>query len=95
VAVLNAQARELNQARTKLAADLAALAGVEVFPSAANFLLLRVPDADAACAYLLAHKILIKNLSKMNTPMANCIRVTVSTADENAAFLQALTASLN
>jgi histidinol-phosphate aminotransferase len=95
VAVLNAQARELNVARGLLAAALAALPGVEVFPSAANFLLVRVPDADAACAHLLAHKILIKNLSKMNTPMANCIRVTVSTPEENAAFLSVLTAALN
>jgi histidinol-phosphate aminotransferase len=92
--VLDAQAADLNAARTQLAADLAALPGVEVFPSAANFLLFRVADSDAACAKLAAHKVLVKNMGKMNALLANCIRVTVSTPEENSAFLTALKAAL-
>ena len=92
--VLNAQADALNAARTDLAASLAALPGVTVFPSRANFLLVRVPDADHACAQLLADKIMIKNMSKMHGLLANCIRVTVSTPEENSAFVDALRASL-
>jgi histidinol-phosphate aminotransferase len=92
--VLNRQAEDLNAARATLAAELAALPGVEVFPSAANFLALRVPDADKACAKLLSAKVLIKNLSKMHPLLANCIRVTVSTPEENSVFLNALKASL-
>jgi histidinol-phosphate aminotransferase len=94
LAVLDAQAAQLVAARGTLAAELAALPGVTVFPSAANFLLLRVPDSDDACAKLAAAKVLVKNLGKMNTLLANCIRVTVSTPEENSAFLTALTAAL-
>lgn len=92
--VLNAQADAINAARTGLAAALAALPGVTVFPSRANFLLVRVPDADSACSQLLADKIMIKNMSKMHGLLANCIRVTVSTPEENSAFVDALRASL-
>jgi histidinol-phosphate aminotransferase len=92
--VLDAQAAQLNAARPLLAAELAALPGVEVFESAANFLLFRVPDSEDACAKLAAGKILVKNLGKMHALLANCIRVTVSTPEENSAFLTALTAAL-
>jgi len=94
LAVLNEQAARLNAARGEMAARLAALPGVEVFPSAANFLLFRVPDADQVQEALLANKVLAKNLSKMHALLANCIRVTVSTPEENAAFLNALQAAL-
>ena len=91
--VLDAQAVQLNAGRTALAAELAGLPGVEVFPSAANFLLLRVADAEDTCAKLLAARVLVKNMGKMGL-LANCIRVTVSTPEENSAFLTALQAAL-
>jgi histidinol-phosphate aminotransferase len=94
VDVLNRQAEALNAERTRLAQELAALPGVEVFPSAANFLLVRVPDPDKACDKLRAERVLIKNLSKMHKLLAGCIRVTVSTPEENSLFLNALKASL-
>lgn len=92
--VLDEQAARLNTARTELAAALAALPGVTVFPSSANFITLRVPDAERTCAKLFAERVLIKNLSRMHELLANCIRVTVSTPEENAVFLNALKASL-
>ena len=92
--VLDRQAGLLNEERTRLAALLSALPGVEVFPSAANFISLRVPDAERACAILHGEKVLIKNLSKMHKLLANCIRVTVSTPEENDQFLAALKTSL-
>ena len=95
VDVLNEQAAAINAERATMAAALGELNSVEVFPSAANFLLLRVPDADKVVAAMVAEKILIKNLSKMHPLLANCIRVTVSTPQENAIFLNILTASLN
>jgi histidinol-phosphate aminotransferase len=92
--ILDEQALRLNAARTELAANMAALPGVTVFPSSANFITVRVPDAERTCAKLFAEKVLIKNLSKMHELLANCIRVTVSTPEENAIFLNALKASL-
>jgi len=94
VAVLDEQAARLNDARAELAAAMAALPGVTVFPSSANFITLRVPDAEKTCAKLFAERVLIKNLSRMHELLANCIRVTVSTPEENSVFLNALKASL-
>ena len=93
--VLDQQAALINAERSVMVASLSKLPGVEVFPSAANFLLLRVPDADKVVAAMVAEKVLIKNLSKMHPLLANCIRVTVSTPQENSVFLNILTASLN
>jgi len=94
VEVLNRQAANLRAARADLTAALARMPGVEVFPSAANFILIRVPDSDDAHAKLLSHKVLIKNVSRMHSVLANCLRITVSTPEENSAFLDAFAASL-
>jgi histidinol-phosphate aminotransferase len=94
VDVLNSQAALLREQRTLLAAALAAIPGVHVFPSDANFILARVPDADAANAYLLSRKVLVKNVGKMHGVLANCLRITVSTPEENAAFLAAFKSAL-
>lgn len=93
--VLQAQAAQLRAARSTLAARAAALPGVEVFPSAANFLLLRVPEGDKVCAALLARKVLVKNAGKMHGLLRDCLRVTVSTEEENAVFLAALEEALH
>jgi histidinol-phosphate aminotransferase len=94
VAVLDAQAAQLREQRTLLAAALRLLPGVEVFPSAANFLLIRVPQAEQVFVNLLKQKILVKNVGKMHALLENCLRITVSTPVENALFLDALKASL-
>ena len=98
VDVLDNQATSLREERTRLAAALALLPGVEVFPSAANFLLIRVETqknhADDVFSALLDRKVLIKNVGKMHPLLENCLRVTVSTPEENQLFLDALKASL-
>lgn len=94
VEVLDAQAAELRAQRSQLALALSALPGVTVFPSAANFLLIRVANAEQVFAKLLDHKILVKNVGKMHSLLENCLRVTVSTPEENALFMAALAASL-
>ncbi|WP_342051599.1 MULTISPECIES: histidinol-phosphate transaminase [unclassified Cupriavidus] len=94
VDVLDEQAASLREQRTILAAQLAALPGVTVFPSDANFLLIRVPDAAQTFERLVSRKVLIKNVSKMHALLANCLRVTVSTPEENAQFMEAFVASL-
>jgi histidinol-phosphate aminotransferase len=97
-AVLDEQAANLRQERTKLALALQAIPGVEVFPSAANFLLIRVQKTgcDGAELFnrLLQRKVLIKNVGKMHTLLENCLRVTVGTSDENKSFLNAFAAAL-
>jgi len=92
--VLNEQAALIRAERSTLMAALAELPGVHVFPSAANFILIRVPNSDDAYAKILADKVLVKNVSKMHQVLNHCLRITVSTPAENAAFLAALSAAL-
>ena len=92
--VFAAQARDIRAQRTRLQGELARLPGVQVFASEANMILVRVPDAARAFASLRERKVLVKNVSTMHPLLANCLRLTVGTTDENTALLQALSASL-
>jgi histidinol-phosphate aminotransferase len=93
--VLDEQAARLRAGRERLLQDLATLAGVQVWPSAANFILFRTAKpADAVFAALRQQGVLIKNLSAAAGVLANCLRVTVGTPEENAAFLAALRKAL-
>ncbi len=93
--VLDAQAAQLRAERAKLATAVAALPGTQVFDSAGNFLLVRVPDAIAVFDTLLSARVLIKNVSKMHPLLANCVRLTVGSPDENAQLVAALKLVLN
>jgi histidinol-phosphate aminotransferase len=92
--VFAAQAKDLREQRTRLLQALADLPGVQPFPSQANMILARVPDAAKTFEGLKAHKVLVKNISKMHPLLANCLRLTVGTAQENDQLLAALKASL-
>jgi len=67
---------------------------VRVFPSEANMILLRVPDARQTFDALKHRKILVKNVSALHPLLANCLRLTVGTPDENRQMLAALQESL-
>ena len=100
--VLDHQAAALRSERSKLSAALSALPGVHVYPSAANFLLVRLlpggkndgNSGEAIFANLLARKVLVKNVGKMHALLENCLRVNVSTPEENALLIDALSAAL-
>ena len=93
-AVFAAQARMLREERAGLQSALARLPGVESWPSDANMILVRVADAQKTFDAMKSHGVLVKNVSKMHPLLANCLRLTVGTADENAQMLSALRASL-
>jgi len=92
--VFAAQAKELRAQRARLQQELVALPGVTPFPSEANMILARVPDAARTFDGLKARKVLVKNVSKMHPLLANCLRLTVGTAEENTLLLAALKESL-
>ena len=92
--VLEGQTRRIVADREALAASLAALSGVEVFPSAANFLLVRVPDAPRAFEGLRARGILVRILHGSHPLLAHCLRITIGTPDENRLLVEALRSSL-
>ncbi len=75
--------------RDRLAAGLAALDGVTVWPSTANFLLFRTGAAGVFDG-LLRHGVLVRDFST-KPRLEGCLRVTVGTPTENDAFLEALT----
>lgn len=92
--VLDAQAARIRDERARVLQSLQARDGVTVFDSAANFLLLKVRDADRVFAGLKQRGILVKNVSRMHPLLAGCLRTTIGSPEENDAFLRALAASL-
>lgn len=94
VQALQTQAEKLVEARGRLLRALSALDGVQAFDSRANFILFRVADAPRVFAEIRARGVLIKSLHGSHPLLDNCLRVTVGTAEENAAFLAALSAAL-
>jgi histidinol-phosphate aminotransferase len=90
--VLAEQVGSIRAERARLAEALAARASVTVYPSDANFLMVRVPDADAWAAHLKRNRILVKNLNGSHRALENCLRITVGTPEENAALLAAIKA---
>jgi histidinol-phosphate aminotransferase len=87
-----AQAATLTKERARLAAALRAVSGITVFESEANFVLIRVADADRTFRHLLSRKILVKNPSASHPLLANTLRLTVGTPAENDAMIAALKA---
>ena len=76
--------------RPLFAASLAKLSCVEkVYPSDANFLLVKVRDANKIYAYLMDKGIIVRNRSK-ELHCENCLRITVGNAKENQAAIDAL-----
>ena len=90
--VLEEQAARIRQEREALGKALSALKGVTVFPSAANFFLVRVPDAARVDASLKKQGVLVKSL---HPGIAQCMRITVGTPDENRILLTALREALS
>jgi histidinol-phosphate aminotransferase len=92
--VLEAQARSINAERGRLDGELRKLSGITVFPSDANFILVRVPDAVAVFEGMKHRGVLIKNLHTGVPLLDGCVRLTIGTPEENrrclAAFAQAL-----
>ena len=93
--VLEAQAARIRTDREGLYQALCGLPGLEVWPSSANFILFRAPPGRGAQIFagLRERGVLIKHLGAM-AALQDCLRVTVGTPAENAAFLEALQAEL-
>ena len=93
-----AQALEICAQRATLLGALRALPGIKAWNSDANMVLIRIAgEGDAAQKVfdgLKARGVLVKNVSKMHPLLAQCLRLTVGTATENAQLLQALQESL-
>jgi histidinol-phosphate aminotransferase len=93
--VLLVQAERIKQERTKLLSALNAIEGVQAYPSEANFILFRLAKATQIFEGLKQRGVLIKNLNGGHPALADCLRVTVGTLEEDAKFIAALQDSIN
>jgi histidinol-phosphate aminotransferase len=89
--VLEAQAALIRAQSEELKKALEVLEGITVFPSQANFFLLRVPHAERVFERLKRQGVLVRNL---HPGVADCLRITVGTPDENRILLAALREAL-
>ena len=91
--MLDEWAATLRSERARLEAALARLPGVTVFPSRANFVLVRVPDAPRRFEALRAAGILVKSRHGVHPLLEHCLRITVGAPAENDALLAAFAAA--
>ena len=87
---VNDMIRALVAMREQLAGELAQLPLVrKVYPSDANFLLVKVGDPRALYQYLLQDGIVVRDRSKVEL-CEGCLRITVGTEEENKELVKAL-----
>jgi histidinol-phosphate aminotransferase len=84
------QARVLRAERERLIEALRGLPGATAYPSDANMVLVRLPDAAATFEGLRAAGILVKNVSSLHPLLTNCLRLTVGLSEENSRLIAAL-----
>ena len=84
------QVAVIKKERELLAHNIAGLSFVEkVYPSDANFLLVKVDNADALYDYLIERGIIVRNRNRV-VLCGGCVRITVGRPDENRAVMDAL-----
>ena len=84
------QAAILRSERERLSSELREFPGVTVFPSEANFVLVRVENSEKTFNALLSRKILVKHTNASHPLLRNTLRLTIGTPAENAALVAAL-----
>ena len=90
---LDEAARKVKAERGRLRERLAALDGLEVFPSDANFFLVRHQRATALWESLAERGVLVRNFDRPG-PLEGCMRITVGTPEENEWLIDAMKAAL-
>ena len=86
----DATIQQIRQERERLAAGLAAIDGVQVWPSQGNFLLVRMPEAGVVRARLRDERsILVRDFSAA-PGLEGCLRITVGTPTENDELIDAI-----
>lgn len=75
--------------RERLYHRLSAVKGIEVYPSKANFLLIKVDDGEMVYKKLMEQGILVRNFPN-DSRLKNHLRITVGTRQDNDAFVETL-----
>ena len=96
--VLDAQAAKVLEERERLRPLLETLPGLKVYPTAANFFLVRVAGGAGAGTRAFervkAQGVLVKDFSGGHPLLENCLRLTIGTPEENRILLAALREAL-
>jgi histidinol-phosphate aminotransferase len=87
---LDAQVKKIKIEREKLIQSLDKVSYIEqIYPSDANFILIKVDDAVKRYNQLIERGIVVRNRS--NQPLChNCLRISIGTKDENENLIQSL-----
>ncbi|MEO5734861.1 MAG: histidinol-phosphate transaminase [Rubrivivax sp.] len=88
------QAATLRAEREQLLVALRTLPQARAWPSDANMILVRVPDAARTFSGMKSRGVLVKNVSPMHPLLIDCLRLTVGTSEQNARMIKALEESL-
>jgi histidinol-phosphate aminotransferase len=81
---------EIVEQRGVVAEKLAAMSFVsKVYPSDANFVLVKVDDADAIYEHLIADGIIVRNRNRVRG-CEGCLRITIGTKQENEKLIKSL-----
>ncbi|MFW5648980.1 MAG: histidinol-phosphate transaminase [Candidatus Alkaliphilus sp. MAG34] len=81
--VLHDTVKETIEERGKMINSLKEIPNLEVFESHANFVLCKLNDAKGVYDYLLNNRVLVRYFGEEG-PLANCLRISIGTKDENA-----------
>ena len=94
--IFEKQAEIIREQREWLLTELSKCSQFEVFPSRANFILLRVINGDASNIFesLKSQGVLIKNMHSAGGALTQCLRLTVGAPDENQALMRGILNSL-
>jgi histidinol-phosphate aminotransferase len=87
---IDAEVAEIKAQRALLAEALEGMSMVRrVYPSDANFLLVKVDDADAVYDFLIADGIIVRNRNRVKG-CEGCLRMTVGLPEENDKLIKSL-----
>jgi histidinol-phosphate aminotransferase len=90
-ALLRSERERLQRALTAIVTEVA---GVKAWPSEANMILVRVADSKATFEGMKQRGVLIKHVAGLHPLLANCLRLTIGTPEENNLMIDALRASM-
>jgi histidinol-phosphate aminotransferase len=86
--LINERIRQIKDQRKLLIKELESINGVEkIFPSQANFLLVRFRDSRPLFLHLMQRGIIVRDRSS-NERLKDCLRITVGTEDENRELIE-------
>ncbi len=79
----------IKKERERVVKEVSQIENVKVYPSDANFFLMRVTDGDVVHKKLIEKGVLVRNMSHLPN-MENCLRVSIGKPEENTEFISAL-----